>query len=210
MKKPQLPEVNWKSIKLLENGAGGMAINYAFLYDVKGHTQCLTLNTKNDLPPHESLIQLIDSLCPIVAKVENIDYGRKLINTPDFEPTKLQEQLMEATVENAIEKLNIVGIVLRKKKEIEGVEIVYTKEDEYMNITEHQTAWINPQGNENGIEEELAAVVNQIKSKTYGYLYLGEHADFEQLTIEMETDNEPGAGEVGENQQITDVEVEEQ
>lgn len=187
MKKKQLKkdEIAWQKFKLVENGGKGLDLKYSFLFEEQGQMFVKLITCENQLPPHDDLIKLFKSLRPIVAKIENIDYARRLLNLPGFEPTKIQLELTEATVQESMQSIEVTGISLSERRKEDGVIISYNKNDVNDMVTGTSTAWISLESTIYGIEEDLSDIIAEIKNEAYEYEFGSKYADFEQLTMQF-------------------------
>jgi len=192
MKKKELKkdEIAWQKFKLVENGGKGLDLKYSFLFDEQGRKFVKVITSENDLPPHDDLIRLFKSLRPIVAKIENIDYARRLMSLPGFEPTKIQLELTEATVQESMQSIEVTGITLSERRKEDGVIISYNKNDVNDMTTGTSTTWISLESEIYAIEEDLSDIIAEIKTEAYEYEFGSKYADFEQMTMQFDNNEE--------------------
>jgi RAB protein geranylgeranyltransferase component A len=188
MKKQELKkdQVNWLKMKLLNGGENGMEIHYSYLMTIKGRGFIKNPKITCDVIPHDDFIRLFKQLKPIVAKIENIDYVRKLSTIPGFDTTENQQRIIESMAQQSMESIKVTGISISERRKSEGIIISYLKYDINENVTGTSTTWINLEGNEYGIEEDLMDIVEDMKNESYSYEFEEKYADFEQLSMEFE------------------------
>lgn len=202
-------QISWRKIKLISSGANGIELNYCYIKEIQGRGFLIGNNFQYDIPPHDDLVKLFKQLRPIVAKIENIDYARKLPHIPGFNPTDIQLRLMEGLTQNTLEDLEVTGISISERKKSEGVIISYKKYDIKEQSTGHSTAWINMSGTEYGIEEDLIDIIIDIKSESFMYEFEDKYADFEQMSIDFDNEDEDEIDLDSDDENVTDVDFEE-
>ena len=116
MKKTEKKDINWQLIKLIDKGASGLSVKYTYLTEYKGRGVLNTCPFSKDVEPHPSLIDCFNELRPIVSKVENVDYARKLLSLPGFDATETQQQMTEGSVQEAMRAISVTGISISEKK----------------------------------------------------------------------------------------------
>lgn len=202
MNEPLRKEVSWQEISLIEKGANGLHLKYNWIVEIQGKGFMRKLGSDFDLQPHDDLVNLMKSLRPIVAKVESYDYARKLLSLEGFEATEIQQQSIEASVQQEVGKIDVTGIKFSTKKKDEGVIINYDFTDENEQTTKRHTSWINLGPIIYGIEEDLKEIVDKLKIEAFRYEYEDKYADFEQMSIEYPEETEEEENDDG----VTDVE----
>lgn len=179
-------EISWKKIKLRGNGANGLTTEYSYLRSIHNNSLLKKVITEDELMPSDDLVDAFKSLRPIVAKIENYDYARKFNNLREFEATDIQQQIIEATVQEAIANIEITGVNFSQRQKQEGVIISYSKENIDGKIKGSATTWINI--DKEGIivyeiEDDLKDICDEIKNEAYYYIVGEKYADSAQLSI---------------------------
>lgn len=183
MKQLKQDEIAWKKIKLIGGGGEGLELEYSFLIVIEEKGYMKKGSWVNDLVPNDDLINAIKSLRIPVAKIENIDYARRILSLPDYEPTNKQIELTEKTVQESMKQIEVVALHFSERRKEQGVIISYKKEDLNGKITGHPTTWIQLSGEIYGIEDELRTAIDKIKEEAFKYEFEGKIAESSQLTI---------------------------
>lgn len=178
MSKKQLnqDEISWQKVKLIEGGGKGLQLKYCYIREVDGFPFVRSECPEDTMTPHDDLVKLIKSMRILVAKVENIDYARRILDLPGYEPTQIQIQLTEATVQNSMEQIEVTGVSFSERHKDDGVIISYTKTDLDDKVIGHSTTWIQLNKEIYGVEEDLADICKELKREAYEYEFNEKHA----------------------------------
>ena len=191
MKKLKRDEVNWQEVKLLTGGADGIVLKYSYLQKVQARQFIKGITSDNDLEPHSDLVRIFDQFVLIVAKAESIDYARKILDLPGFEPTDAQRSMTEEAVKHELLEVSVTGIKIIEKKDEVGVVITFDKEDDQGELSKgRKTNWIGTGNIIYGVEEEVGELIKQLAEEAYKYEFETKHADFEQMTMDLDPEED--------------------
>lgn len=128
---------------------------------------------------HPDLQKLFDSLKPIMARVYHLSFFRSLLATPDFKATKQQKELAENAFKEVVDKLKVTGLALSGKDDNVGVILTGTftaDTNQKMAINSHRMKFSEEKY---GFEEELEAIVGDIETEVYAFLFKNKRQQLE-------------------------------
>lgn len=180
--------IEFEKIKIEKGGAKGVTLKYAFLQDIRGGNYMKRPDVSNEVPPHDDFIQALKQLMPIVVKMENLDYARKLQTMQGFEPSEKQLSMIESIVSGVMQSVEITGISISTRKKAKGIIVAYKKEDINEGVTGHSTNFIeiDPEELLFPFQDDIKNIVDDIIDEAYEYEFKGKYFDVEQSTIDFE------------------------
>ena len=128
---------------------------------------------------HPDLQKLFDQLKPIMARVYHLSFFRSLMETPEFKATKKQQELAEEAFSEVIDKLNVTGVALSGKDNNVGVVLTGTftaDSNQKMAINSHRMKFSDTRY---GFEEEMEAIIWNIESEVYAFLFKNKKSQLE-------------------------------
>lgn len=185
--KPKKDEFRLSKVKRIKNG--GLEVEWTIQT-----TDNDEINTDNDKrestrEPHNDLVVQLKALKPIFAKVINFDWWKEATNKPEFHEHRALMDMLTRSYEDVLLSLDVTGVSLSGTGDNRGAIITgkmtsLTKQK--MAVNTHR---IIMSGSAYGFEEELTAIIEELTSEVYKYLFEGKKGAADLFTG-SETDDE--------------------
>ena len=182
--KPSEESFKLEKVKLLNNG--GLNVHYEISEKVNGMTYTNHYVVDNDVDVHPDLRNLFAELVPMVARVFKITSLLTFIDGQKDIPTDLQYWAKEYA-DNLLEDIDVKGVAISRKGEIVGVILnaVYTADNNMKCAL--NTPRIKFSTLTFGFEQDLEAIVENIRREVYEYLFDGKQAQLSMFGAEEMT-----------------------
>lgn len=177
MQTPSVKAFKLSKVKLIKDG--GIACDYEVeevvgseVYNNKYHTESAKLE-------HPDMRNCFEELKPIIARIYHLTFFKSLMETPEFDATKMQKDLAIVAFAEVMEKVDVTGISLSGEDENVGVVITGTftaDSNQKMAINTHR---IRIEDDRYGFEQEMEEVIAKIEKEVYAYLFEDKQAQLQ-------------------------------
>lgn len=175
-------------IKLLKNG--GIDIHYELnessgdsVYNTKHHVE-----SAKDV--HPDLRNLLTMLRPIMGKIFNVTEFLDMVQNPEFNATPEQVEKARGLAFECLSHINPLGVSVSGQGDNVGVIITGQYITDSGQDTNINTPRIKLSVDVYGVEKELEAILIQIESEAYEFLFKGKRAQMELFGADATEEDE--------------------
>lgn len=192
-------EKNFNLSKVKLNPNGGLVADYQVTETVGGEPSITDYHASVTRDIHPDLRKMFEDLRPIVGRIFNITSFLTLIESDDMKLPESKKLLARSFAEELISKIDVRGVSWSGSDDNVGVIITAVFETPNGLKTCINTPRIKLAQISFGFEEELEAIVGQIKNEVYAFLFKGKQAQlslFGDAVPEGETKDDLPEGEM--------------
>lgn len=177
MEEFQIPsEKNFNLSKVKLNPNGGLQADYQITETVGGELSVTDYHASVTRDIHPDLKALFDDLRPIVGRTFNITSFLTLLESDEMKLTEPKKILARNFADELLQKIDVRGVSWSGTEDNVGVVITAVFETPNGLKTCINTPRIKLSQISFGFEEELEAIVDQIKGEVYEFLFKGKQA----------------------------------
>lgn len=179
-------------VKTLKDG--GLDVHYEVTETIGNESYTNKYHVESAKDIHPDLRKCFDCLRPIMGRIFNITSFLSMVETDDFKANKHQKEVARNFADEMLKNIEVRGVSYSGQDDNVGVVLTGL-----FTVSNNQKTAINsPRLKFNtetfGFEEELEAIVADIKNEVYAFLFKGKKA---QLKL-FGADGEPAPGLVAE------------
>ncbi len=169
---------------------GGLDVHYEVTETIGNESYTNKYHVESAKDIHPDLRDCFNRLRPIMGRIFNITSFLSIVETPDFEATKKQNELSRDFADEMLKNIKVRGVSFSGQNNNAGVVLTgsFTMSNNQKTAINSPRLKFNPKVF--GFEKELEEIAADIETEVYAFLFKGKKAQLELFGA----DGEPAPG----------------